>query len=192
MPDLVSDNLDSAMDELHNIGVYSITNSDMTNLNRGVFDYHNWEVCSQDPGAGEVIKKGIKVTLSVAKVGEHCSDPQPSRSPSHSPSPLPRTSATPAPMSSQSPAAQQTPSPTPKLEPVIATIEPEPAPAPPPPAPAPPPPPPPPAPAPAPAPAPVYYANCTEARAAGAAPIYVGEPGYRSALDRDNDGIACE
>ncbi|MEO8265534.1 MAG: excalibur calcium-binding domain-containing protein [Ilumatobacteraceae bacterium] len=28
--------------------------------------------------------------------------------------------------------------------------------------------------------------------ARGAAPIYVGEPGYRSALDRDKDGVACE
>jgi len=38
----------------------------------------------------------------------------------------------------------------------------------------------------------VYYANCTEARAAGAAPILAGEPGYRVAMDRDQDGIACE
>lgn len=37
-----------------------------------------------------------------------------------------------------------------------------------------------------------YYANCTAARAAGAAPISIGGLGYRSALDRDNDGIACE
>jgi len=37
-----------------------------------------------------------------------------------------------------------------------------------------------------------YYQNCSAARAAGAAPIYRGEPGYRSRLDRDNDGIACE
>ncbi|AYF77844.1 hypothetical protein D7D52_33030 [Nocardia yunnanensis] len=37
-----------------------------------------------------------------------------------------------------------------------------------------------------------YYKNCTEARDAGAAPIRKGEPGYRPALDRDNDGIACE
>lgn len=56
-----------------------------------------------------------------------------------------------------------------------------------------------PAPAPAPAPAPqpapqqdVYYQNCTAARAAGAAPIYQGQPGYRSQLDRDHDGVACE
>ncbi|MGO4583197.1 excalibur calcium-binding domain-containing protein [Arthrobacter sp. 2RAF6] len=42
------------------------------------------------------------------------------------------------------------------------------------------------------APSSVYYANCTAARAAGAAPIYRGQPGYRPALDRDGDGIACE
>ncbi|WP_020389598.1 excalibur calcium-binding domain-containing protein [Kribbella catacumbae] len=38
----------------------------------------------------------------------------------------------------------------------------------------------------------VYYANCSEVRAAGAAPIHRGEPGYSSKLDRDNDGVACE
>ncbi|HIW90193.1 MAG TPA: DUF1524 domain-containing protein [Candidatus Corynebacterium avicola] len=37
-----------------------------------------------------------------------------------------------------------------------------------------------------------YYANCTAARAAGAAPLYAGSPGYRSAMDRDGDGVACE
>ncbi|WP_242915642.1 MULTISPECIES: excalibur calcium-binding domain-containing protein [Brevundimonas] len=37
-----------------------------------------------------------------------------------------------------------------------------------------------------------YYANCSEARAAGAAPIRRGQPGYGSHLDRDGDGIACE
>lgn len=38
----------------------------------------------------------------------------------------------------------------------------------------------------------VYYPNCTAARAAGAAPIRAGEPGYRAGLDRDGDGVACE
>jgi hypothetical protein len=38
----------------------------------------------------------------------------------------------------------------------------------------------------------VYYPNCKAARAAGAAPIYAGQPGYRSGLDRDGDGVACE
>ncbi|WP_186627584.1 excalibur calcium-binding domain-containing protein [Rhodococcus sp. BP22] len=60
-------------------------------------------------------------------------------------------------------------------------------------------PPPPPAPAPAPAPqnappAPstFQYKNCTEARDAGAAPVYRDEYGYGPHLDRDNDGIGCE
>ena len=38
----------------------------------------------------------------------------------------------------------------------------------------------------------VYYKNCTEAWAAGAAPVKVGEPGYGKHLDRDGDGIGCE
>jgi len=37
-----------------------------------------------------------------------------------------------------------------------------------------------------------YYANCDAARAAGAAPLNRGDPGYRSGLDRDDDGVACE
>ncbi|MHA3224617.1 thermonuclease family protein [Globicatella sulfidifaciens] len=38
----------------------------------------------------------------------------------------------------------------------------------------------------------IYFKNCSEAKAAGAAPLYQGEPGYRPQLDRDKDGIACE
>lgn len=37
-----------------------------------------------------------------------------------------------------------------------------------------------------------YYENCDAARAAGDTPLYAGNPGYRSGLDRDDDGIACE
>ena len=36
------------------------------------------------------------------------------------------------------------------------------------------------------------FANCSEARAAGAAPVRRGETGYGPHLDRDNDGIGCE
>ncbi|MGQ1797423.1 excalibur calcium-binding domain-containing protein [Kocuria oceani] len=52
------------------------------------------------------------------------------------------------------------------------------------------------APAPEPEPVPaapaVGFANCTEAKAAGAAPLHVGSPGYAPKLDRDGDGVACE
>lgn len=36
------------------------------------------------------------------------------------------------------------------------------------------------------------YPNCAAARAAGAAPIRVGQPGYGRHLDRDGDGVGCE
>ncbi len=37
-----------------------------------------------------------------------------------------------------------------------------------------------------------YYKNCDAVRAAGAAPILAGQPGYSKKLDRDGDGIGCE
>ncbi len=37
-----------------------------------------------------------------------------------------------------------------------------------------------------------FYRNCDAARAAGVAPIRIGEPGYRPQLDHDRDGWACE
>ncbi|WP_394653093.1 excalibur calcium-binding domain-containing protein [uncultured Sphingomonas sp.] len=36
------------------------------------------------------------------------------------------------------------------------------------------------------------FRNCSEARAAGAAPVRVGSPGYGRHLDRDGDGVGCE
>ena len=38
----------------------------------------------------------------------------------------------------------------------------------------------------------VSFPNCRAAWAAGAAPIYRGQPGYSPRLDGDGDGIACE
>lgn len=37
-----------------------------------------------------------------------------------------------------------------------------------------------------------YYANCSAARDAGAAPVRRGDPGYSPRLDRDGDGVGCE
>ncbi|WP_370310112.1 excalibur calcium-binding domain-containing protein [Sphingobium abikonense] len=36
------------------------------------------------------------------------------------------------------------------------------------------------------------FANCAAARAAGAAPVRLGDRGYGRHLDRDGDGIGCE
>lgn len=38
----------------------------------------------------------------------------------------------------------------------------------------------------------IAFASCAAAREAGAAPLYVGDPGYSTKLDRDQDGVACE
>lgn len=38
----------------------------------------------------------------------------------------------------------------------------------------------------------VYFGNCDAVRAAGAAPIRLGDPGYGNHLDRDGDGTGCE
>lgn len=74
--------------------------------------------------------------------------------------------------------AEEAPAPEPAAEPEpAAPVDPEPAPE--------------PEPA-AEAEAEVFYKNCTAARAAGAAPLLRGEPGYRSAMDGDDDGVACE
>lgn len=37
-----------------------------------------------------------------------------------------------------------------------------------------------------------HYPGCDDARAAGVAPLYFGEPGYRTEMDGDGDGVACE
>ncbi|MFI1993903.1 excalibur calcium-binding domain-containing protein [Actinoplanes sp. NPDC020271] len=39
---------------------------------------------------------------------------------------------------------------------------------------------------------PVYYANCDAVYDAGHSGLRKSDPGYRKALDRDGDGIACE
>ena len=38
----------------------------------------------------------------------------------------------------------------------------------------------------------LHFGDCSEARAAGVAPMFRGDPGYAPHLDRDGDGVACE
>ena len=83
----------------------------------------------------------------------------------------PTPTSTPAPTPSSTPLPTQTPTPVPTVAPTTAPTA---------------------APVTAAPTQSTYYANCTAAKQAGAAPIHRDEAGYRSALDRDNDGIACE
>ena len=100
--------------------------------------------------------------------------PVPAPSPVPSPEPVPSPVPTPAPVPTPTPGPTPTPAPTPAPVPEPAPLPPAP-----------------PSPRPTP-PASVYYANCAAARAAGAAPLYRGQPGYRPGLDGDGDGVACE
>ncbi|WP_081844477.1 DUF1524 domain-containing protein [Cellulomonas sp. URHE0023] len=98
--------------------------------------------------------------------------------------PLPAGSTVPPP---PAPVATPAPAPVPVAPVAPAPVQPAPAPVQPAPAPV--------APDPAPpveAPSSVFYKNCAAARAAGAAPVHRGDPGYASHLDRDDDGIGCE
>jgi hypothetical protein len=131
----------------------------------------NWRVVQQDPTAGTRVRKGTTVTLYVIKPGEIAASP--TASPSEA-----------APIATQ-PVADQ-PATTQAVP--QATIG---QPAPKPPAPVRPADSPPPMPVNPPANNPIY-ASCAEARAAGAAPLRRGQPGYSTRLDRDGDGIACE
>ncbi|MGV0109019.1 excalibur calcium-binding domain-containing protein [Arthrobacter sp. CP30] len=38
----------------------------------------------------------------------------------------------------------------------------------------------------------VVYANCAEVKAAGAAPISAGDPGFSPKFDGNGDGVGCE
>lgn len=174
IPNVVGQDLPSAVKTLNDAGYKSISMQDESG--KILYNSADYVVTAQDPAKGKTAtSKTIKLTAK-AKVA-----PTPSPSPTtKSPSPTPTTTS---------------PTPTPEPEPTSEAPAPAPEPA------------QPerheeaPAPAvvhqeqrtPAPAPEPeVFYKNCAAARAAGAAPIYRGQPGYRSKLDADGDGIACD
>lgn len=170
IPNVVGQDLPAAVKTLNDAGYKSISMQDESG--KILYNSADYVVTAQDPAKGKTAtSKTIKLTAK-AKVA-----PTPSPSPTtKSPSPTPTTTS---------------PTPTPEPEPTSEAPAPAPEPA-----------------QPerheeAPAPAVVhqeqrapepqtYYANCAAARAAGAAPIYQGQPGYRSGLDRDGDGIACD
>ena len=170
IPNVVGQDLPAAVKTLNEAGYKSIMMRDENG--RILYSSADYVVTAQDPAKGKTATSKTIWLAAKAKV-----TPTPTPSPTtKSPSPTPTTTS-------------PTPAPTPEPEPTSEA----------------------PAPAPEPAqperheeaPAPVhqeqrapepqtYYANCAAARAAGAAPIYQGQPGYRSGLDRDGDGIACD
>lgn len=129
-----------------------------------------FKVTAQD-AVGEGVSTSSTITLTVAESAVASLVMTPDESPSATPEPeaTPETEATPEP----EPASEE---PTEASD--APEVEEEPA---------------PPAPAPQPVRAPTQmYSSCAQARAAGAAPLYEGDPGYNPRLDRDKDGVACE
>ncbi|WP_411158428.1 excalibur calcium-binding domain-containing protein [Streptomyces sp. CBMA291] len=128
-------------------------------------EYDDWLVCFQRPEAGEPVAAAVPVVY-LTEPGIPC--PKSPDTVLHKPTPKP-TTVPPAPKPTTEPPA---PRPRPTTQPPTVAPEPEPT--------------------QEAAGSSVYYRNCTAARAAGAAPIHRGEPGYDSHLDRDGDGVACE
>lgn len=114
------------------------------------------------PGGGAGVSEGRKVPAPLAKV-----PPRATKAPANGPA-RPATPVSPKPKVPAKPAVPARPA-TPAKPAVPAVPK-----------------------APAPARPAAYFANCAAARAAGAAPIRAGQPGYRPGLDRDKDGIACD
>ncbi len=129
-----------------------------------------FKVTAQD-AVGEGVSTSTTITLTVTESAVASLVMTPDESPSATPEAeaTPETEATPEPEPASEEPAEASDAPA---------VEEEPA---------------PPAPAPQPVRAPTQmYASCAQARAAGAAPLYEGDPGYNPRLDRDKDGVACE
>lgn len=165
VPNVVGKNLPDAIHRLEISGYKQINVVDDSGVTITRDHYEDgYEVTAQDKEGTDIpTTDAITLTVTESHIATLVSTPSPTPE---------ETTATPEP----EPATQE-----PEPEPEPATQEPEPVaeePA-------------PPAPAPAPAPA-RPFTSCAQAREAGAAPLYRGDPGYSPRLDRDKDGVACE
>lgn len=176
VPGVVGLTLDKAKDQLENLG-FKVEAVDTVD-GKSIFSEKNWQVTSQDPTEGARVAKGSAVHLGVKSLemiaGEKAAADKVAaeKAAAEKAAAVAEKAAADKAAADQA-AAQQAA----KQAPVPVAPAPAPAPV---------------VKAPAPAPAAVSYANCTAVRAAGAAPIYAGTPGYGKHLDRDGDGIGCD
>lgn len=163
VPNVVGKNLPDAIHRLEISGYKQVNVVDDSGMTITTDHYEDgYEVTAQDK-EGTDIPTTDTITLTVAESHVAALVSTPSPTPEE-------TTATPEP----APATVE-PEPEPEPEPAVEEPEPvadEPAP---------------------PAPAPARpFTSCAQAREAGAAPLYRGDPGYSPRLDRDKDGVACE
>ncbi|WP_406633697.1 excalibur calcium-binding domain-containing protein [Pseudarthrobacter quantipunctorum] len=194
LPDVVGLTLDKATDQLEDLG-FEVEAVD-TVEGKSILMKKNWQVTSQDPTGGAGLAKGSTVKLGVTSLDKLAADKVAAEKAAAEKAAAERAAAAQAAAekaaadkaaadqaTAQQAAAEQAAAAQAAAAQAAAEqaardaaarqAVPAPAPA-------------------APAPSSVQYANCTAARAAGAAPIYAGTPGYGKHLDRDGDGIGCD
>lgn len=187
LPDVMGLTLDKATDQLKTLGldVEAVDTAD----GKTIVMKKNWQVTAQDPTGGASVSKGSTVKLGVTSLEKLAAEKAAAEQIAAEKAAAEQAAAAQAAAekaaaekaAAEQAAAQQAAAAQAAAEQAArdaAARRAAPAPA---------------APAPAaPAPSSVYYANCTAARAAGAAPVYAGTPGYGKHLDRDGDGIGCD
>ncbi|MHA7291536.1 excalibur calcium-binding domain-containing protein [Arthrobacter sp. MDT3-24] len=169
VPGVLSLTLDKATDQLEDLG-FKVEAADTVD-GKSIIIEKNWEVTSQDPTEGAQVAKGSTVHLGVKNLEKAAAEK--AAADKAAADKVAAEAAAAAKVVADKAAADQAAAQAAKPAPVVPAPAPAPAPA-------------------VKAPAAVYYANCTAARAAGAAPIYAGTPGYGTHLDRDRDGIGCD
>lgn len=165
VPNVVGDALPKAVERLQNSGYRELAVVDDHGMSITESHYEDGYKVTEQDAQGSDIPTTQTITLTVTKSEIAALVPTPTETPSDAsdePSPDPE------PTTEEPEPAPEEPAAEPAEEPAA------------------------PAPAPEPAPAPVHFSSCKQAREAGAAPLYRGDPGYNPKLDRDNDGVACE
>lgn len=181
VPAVVNLTLDKATDQLEKLG-FKVDATD-TAHGKSIIVKKNWQVTTQDPGNGAQAAKGSTVHLGVKNLDDAAAEKAAADKAAAEKAAAEQAAAA-AKAAADKAVADQAAAAKAAADQAAAAAAQKAAQA--------------PAPAPvavpaAPAPAPAaYYANCSAAKAAGAAPLYRGQPGYSSSLDRDGDGVACE
>ena len=165
VPNVVGDALPKAVERLQNSGYRELAVVDDHGMSITESHYEDGYKVTEQDAQGSDIPTTQTITLTVTKSEIAALVPTPTETPS---SASDESSPDPEPATEEPEPAPEVPTEEPAEEPAA------------------------PAPAPEPTPAHVHFSSCKQAREAGAAPLYRGDPGYSSKLDRDNDGVACE
>ncbi|MHA7301976.1 excalibur calcium-binding domain-containing protein [Pseudarthrobacter sp. MDT1-22] len=181
VPGVLSLTLDKATEQLEDLG-FKVEAADTAD-GKSIIVKKNWQVTSQDPTEGAQVAKGSTVHLGVknlekaaaekAAADKAAADKAAAEAAAAAKVVADKAAADQA--AAQQVAAQKAAEAAAQQAAQQAVVKPAPV-----------------VQAPAPAPAAAYFGSCAEAKAAGAAPLFAGQAGYRAALDRDKDGVACE